>query len=174
MNMTTATAELSAVSLPPSLPATLASGIFEAAKLLLSRLERGQQVDAGSVRAAMEAAFGASDAAGAWVWKDAYEACEAAQVLFLRRFAPAMRARARSAAAMLAMLGKIAALCPSHTRRSEESRALQQFSTPIELGFVRQCVELRPVHGHCGEGWKVLAGGVPRQDGCDALRRYHP
>src|SRR5262249_36793898 len=29
-----------------------------------------------------------------------------------------------------------AALLPSHTRRSEESQALQQFSTPIGLGFV--------------------------------------
>jgi predicted RNA methylase len=33
------------------------------------------------------------------------------------------------------MLAKIAALLPSHTRRSEESQALQQFSTPIALGF---------------------------------------
>jgi hypothetical protein len=33
------------------------------------------------------------------------------------------------------MLAKVAALLPSHTRRSEESQALQQFSTPITLGF---------------------------------------
>jgi len=33
------------------------------------------------------------------------------------------------------MLKKLAALVPSHTRHSEESEALQQFSTPIELGF---------------------------------------
>ena len=33
------------------------------------------------------------------------------------------------------MLGKLAALAPSQTRRSEESQALQQFSTPIALGF---------------------------------------
>jgi hypothetical protein len=83
----------------------------------------------------MEAAFGASDAAGAWDWKLAYEACEAAQILFLRKFGPAMRARAGSSAAFLAMLGKLAALAPSQTRRSEESQALQQFSTPIALGF---------------------------------------
>jgi hypothetical protein len=37
-----------------------------------------------------------SDAEGAWDWKTAYDACEAAQVLFLRRFGPAMRARAGS------------------------------------------------------------------------------
>jgi hypothetical protein len=82
----------------------------------------------------MVAAFGTSDAEGAWDWKHAYEACEVAQLLFLRRFGPAMRARA--AAAQLAMLQKIAGLVPTHTRRSEESQALQQFSTPIPLAFV--------------------------------------
>ena len=33
----------------------------------------------------MEHAFGGSDADGAWDWKSAYEACEAATVLFLRK-----------------------------------------------------------------------------------------
>ena len=42
----------------------------------------------------MTRAFGASDAQGAWVWKDAYEASEAAAVLFLQRYARAMRNRA--------------------------------------------------------------------------------
>ena len=36
---------------------------------------------------------------------------------------------------MLPMLAKIAGLLPTHTRRSEESQALQQFSTPIALGL---------------------------------------
>jgi predicted RNA methylase len=92
-------------------------------------------LDARMLRSAMEAAFGGSDADGAWTWKDAYDACEAAQVLFLRKFGPAMLARAGSPAAFLAMLAKIAALLPSQTRRSEESQTLQQFSTPIALGF---------------------------------------
>src|SRR5258707_3264284 len=43
--------------------------------------------------------------------------------------------RAASPSAFLAMLRKVAALMPSHTRRSEESQALQQFSTPMGLGF---------------------------------------
>ena len=33
------------------------------------------------------------------------------------------------------MLAKIAGLLPTHTRRSEESQALQQFSTPVPLGL---------------------------------------
>ena len=84
----------------------------------------------------MEAAFGGTDAEGAWVWKDAYEALEAAQVLFLRKFGSAMRTRAGSAAAMLEMLTRLAARLASQTRRSEESEHFQQFSTPIALGFV--------------------------------------
>jgi len=113
-----------------------ASAHMVAAKILLAELERGRAIDAQALRTAMTAGFGGSDAAGAWDWKTAYDACEAAQVLFLRKHGPAMRARAGSSAALIAMLAKIAALVPSHTRRSEESQALQQFSTPIALGFV--------------------------------------
>ena len=69
----------------------------------------------------MIASFGASDAKGAWDWKTAYEACEAAQILFLRKFGPAMRERAVSPSRNLAMLAKLSALVPTHTRRSEES-----------------------------------------------------
>ncbi|BAJ79754.1 hypothetical protein ACMV_04070 [Acidiphilium multivorum AIU301] len=132
-----ALAEQSAMLASPSAPPApdRASAILGAGRLLLPALERGQALDAAILRTAMEAAFGASDTGGIWVWKDAYEACEVAQVLFLRQHGPAMRARAGSPAAMLAMLAKLAALAPTHTRRSEESAALQQFSTPIALGF---------------------------------------
>ncbi len=112
-----------------------ASAIVAAARLLLPHLERGRRIDATMLRAAMETAFGASDADGAWDWKTAYDACEAATVLLIRRFGPAMRAKAGSDAAMLPMLGKVARLLPTHTRRSDESEALQQFSTPIALGY---------------------------------------
>ena len=102
---------------------------------LLPHLQRGQRIDAAALRAAMDSAFGGSDSEGAWDWKTAYDACEAATVLFLRKFGPAMRARAASPAALLPMLEKIAGLLPTHTRRSQESQALQQFSTPIPLGL---------------------------------------
>ena len=70
------------------------------------------------------------------MWKDAYEALEAAQVLFLRKFGSAMRTRAGSAATMLEMLTRLAGRLASQTRRSEESEHFQQFSTPLALGFV--------------------------------------
>ena len=112
-----------------------AVSIVEAARLLLPRLESGDRVDAAILRAALEIAFGASDSDGAWTWKTAYDACEAATVLFLRKFGPAMRAKAASPAAMLPILAKVTSLLPTHTRRSEESEALQQFSTPVALGY---------------------------------------
>jgi hypothetical protein len=112
------------------------SGLFHAATALAQLLAQGRAPDSRALRAAMEAAFGASDADGAWVWKDAYEASEAAQVLFLRKYGGAMRSRAGSRENMLDMLARLAERLPSQTRRSEESERFQQFSTPIALGFV--------------------------------------
>jgi predicted RNA methylase len=132
---TAAMAAASSVA-PSSQPTNGADALIAAADQLLTQLERGVAIDARALRAAMIASFDASDAEGAWDWKTTYEACEAAQILFLRKFGPAMRDRAASPSRFLAMLTKLAALVPSHTRRSEESQALQQFSTPIALGFV--------------------------------------
>ena len=116
-------------------PVASASAILAAAGLLLASLERGYRVDSAMLRTAMETAFGASDASGLWDWKAAYEACEVAIVLFLRKFGRAILRKADTPAAQLAALSKIAALLPSQTRRSEESKTLQQFSTPIPLGL---------------------------------------
>ncbi|NBZ89242.1 methylase [Rhodobacteraceae bacterium CYK-10] len=83
----------------------------------------------------MERAFGGSDASAAWDWKLAYEACEAALVLFLRKFGRALLARAGSPAALLPILARVSDLLPTHTRRSEEMERFQQFSTPLPLGL---------------------------------------
>ena len=115
------------------------AALLAAATALLPNLEAGRALDAKTLREAMSAAFGASDTQGAWVWKDAYEAAEAALVLFIQRYGRLMRREAGagpgSAAAMLAMLETLAALEPSQTRRSEEQLALQQFSTPLPLAY---------------------------------------
>jgi len=120
---------------PISVAVDPAAAIAAAALHLLPHLERGQRVDAIVLRASMETAFGASDTSGAWDWKTAYDVCEAATVLFLRKYAKALLRKAGSPAATLPMLAKIAGLLPTHTRRSEESEAFQQFSTPIPLGL---------------------------------------
>ena len=102
-------------------------------------LEAGRPLDAPTLRDVMTRAFGASDSAGAWVWKEAYEGAEAAVVLFVKRYGRAMRQRAGAGTdgphRMLAMLAAIAALEPSHTKRSEDQVRLQQFSTPLPLAY---------------------------------------
>jgi predicted RNA methylase len=137
--MTTTSAAAAVVPAPrarlPEAPDRSAA-LMRAARLLLAPIERGQRIDAAILRSAMEEACGGSDAGGAWDWKSAYDACEAAAVLFLRRFGGAMGARAGAPIALLAMLAKVADLLSSHTRRSEESETFQQFSTPLPLAFV--------------------------------------
>ena len=123
--------------------------LHTAAGTLLPVLEAGRPLDAATLRDAMTRAFGAGDARGAWVWKDAYEAAEAAVVLFIRRHGRAMRRHAGAGpegpSAMLRMLEAVAALEPSHTRRSEEQVRLQQFSTPLPLAYAAlQAAAIRP------------------------------
>ena len=113
-----------------------AAAILAAAGQLLPHLERGERVDAAALRAAMETAFGTSDATGAWGWKTAYDACEAATVLFLRKYGRALFRKAGSPTARLPALSKITNLLPTHTRRSTESQTFQQFSTPIPFGLI--------------------------------------
>jgi hypothetical protein len=115
--------------------AVLTSAVVRAARQFLTDLERGRRIDAAVLRGAMEAAFDATDATGAWDWKIAYDACEVATVLFLRKFGSAICAKADWPAAMLPIVAKIASLLPSHTGRSEERQALQQLSTPITPGL---------------------------------------
>ncbi|HEX2842133.1 strawberry notch-like NTP hydrolase domain-containing protein [Hyphomicrobium sp.] len=125
--------------LPDDLERTACSksaSLLEAGELLLAFLSRGQAPSAHDIRHCMEQAFGASDATGKWIWKDSYEALEIAQLLFLRRFLPSMRRSSHKASDLLAMLQKLGDLIPTHTRRSEDSIGLQQFSTPLELAFL--------------------------------------
>ncbi len=121
---------------PLAAPGDAAVAVHAAALLILPHLERGARVDAVALRGAMETAFGGSDTTGLWDWKTAYEACEVATVLFLRKYGKALFRKAGSPVAALPLLGKIVGLLPTHTRRSQESQALQQFSTPIPLGLV--------------------------------------
>ncbi|WP_108610543.1 strawberry notch family protein [Aminobacter sp. MSH1] len=121
---------------PASHTIDTAWAIHQASVLLLPFLEQGKPITTAALRTAMTDSFGGTDAQGFWVWKDAYEALEAAQVLFLRRFGPAILSRSTSLEATLAMMRRIAELVPTHTRRSDESQAMQQLSTPLPLAYV--------------------------------------
>ena len=138
--------------LPAAVPAPAIAGTAApqaAARTLLPVLETGRPLDARSLRQAMTAACGASDADGAWVWKKAYEAAGAALVVFIQRYGRTMRREAEAGsdgpAVMLGMLETLAALEPSQTRRSEEQLRLQQFSTPLPLAYAAlQAAAIRP------------------------------
>jgi hypothetical protein len=112
-----------------------AAAIIAVAEALQTDLAQGFQIDGLRLRLEMEQAFGGSDADGAWDWKLAYEACEVALVLFLRKFGRALLTRAGSPAALLPILAKVSGLLPTHTRRSEEMERFQQFSTPLPMGL---------------------------------------
>ncbi|MBN9245829.1 MAG: methylase, partial [Mesorhizobium sp.] len=125
-----------AVAAPVSHCIDNAQAIYQAATQLLPFLKRGKSITTAALRTAMADSFGGTDAQGFWVWKDAYEALEAAQILFLRRVGPAIMSQSSSPRAALAMMRRIADLVPAHTRRSDESQAMQQLSTPLPLAFV--------------------------------------
>lgn len=124
-------------------PAPTASGfdlaaerLFHAAQSLLPHLEAGRPIDAAALRSVMQAAFDGSDAEGAWDWKSAYDACEAAEILFLRKYGSTIFRKSADPQARLAKVERLADLMPTHTRRSEPALALQQFSTPPGLAYV--------------------------------------
>ncbi len=73
-------------------------------------------------------------AEGTWQWKDAYEAVEVAQILYLRHLG--IKILSQQPQVVVQQLEELTALCPTHTRRSEESVQLQQFSTPLPLAYL--------------------------------------
>ena len=116
--------------------ADTAAKLLAAAQAIMAHLETGRAVDAPALRTAMETAFDGSDAEGLWDWKTAYDACEAAQILFLRKYGNPLLRKHADPQSRLVAIEKIASLMPTHTRRSESSQALQQFSTPAGLAYV--------------------------------------
>lgn len=117
-------------------PEQTACSIIEAAQDLLGHLAAGRWIDAPAIRTAMQSAFGASDASGAWDWKTAYEALEVTQLLFLRRYGPAIHAKTSDPFERLKLVERISRLTPTQTRRSEDMVQYQQFSTPLGLAWV--------------------------------------
>ncbi|HEX7947892.1 MAG TPA: bifunctional class I SAM-dependent methyltransferase/DEAD/DEAH box helicase, partial [Phenylobacterium sp.] len=111
-----------------------AANILAAARALTPQLNRSRPLDRRLVANTMTTIFGGSDADGVWIWRDAYDAVEAALVLQLRRLAPQISRLEDAPVETCALLANLAALGLTHTRRSEEQVALDQFSTPPQLG----------------------------------------
>ena len=115
-----------------------AAALLVAAKMLLAELELGRAIDTQALRTAMTAAFGGSDAEGVWDWKTAYDACEAAQVLFLRKFGPAMRARAGSCAASARHAGEDRGPGARRTRAARRRAKRSSSSRPLSRSASRR------------------------------------
>jgi hypothetical protein len=111
-----------------------AANILAAARALIPQLNRSRPLDRRLVANVMTTSFGGSDTEGAWLWRDAYDAVEAALVLQVRRLAPQVGRLEDAPAEIVALLANLAELSLTHTRRSEEQVALDQFSTPPQLG----------------------------------------
>ena len=121
------------------------ANILAAARTLATYLAKSRTLDRRLVSSTMTMTFGATDAEGAWSWKDAYDAVECAVVLQIRRLAPQVGRLEDAPAEIAALLAGLAALTPTHTRRSEEQIAFDQFSTPPELGVVAvAAAQVRP------------------------------
>jgi hypothetical protein len=126
----------SARPLAVACPHQTAASIIAAAHDLLGHLAGGRRIDTSAIRTAVQSAFGASDASGVWDWKTAYEAVEVAQLLFMRRYGPAIQARTADPFERLKLVERITRLAPTQTRRSEDMQSYQQFSTPVGLAWV--------------------------------------
>lgn len=102
-----------------------------AAKAISAVLHQGDGVDRPGLLRTMETAYGSTAADGHWSLRDAYDVLELAQVLHL-----ATLDLSQEPAECLAALTALTASLPTHTVRSEEQIALQQFSTPAAIGYL--------------------------------------
>lgn len=109
-------------------PGDKAANTLAAARALAPQLNRSRPLDRRLVAATMTTSFGGSDAEGAWLWRDAYDAVEAALVLQLRRLAPQLARLEDAPAEIVALLTNLTGLTLTHTRRSEEQIALDQMA----------------------------------------------
>ena len=121
------------------------ANLLAAARALAPHLFRGRPLERRVVSAVLTTAFGATDAEGAWDWRDAYDAIEAAMVLQVRRIAPQIARLEDAPAEIVGALADLSALGLTHTRRSEQQLALDQFSTPAPLAaLVVLAAQVRP------------------------------
>ncbi|MCF2152096.1 strawberry notch family protein [Desmonostoc muscorum LEGE 12446] len=108
--------------------------VISVAQELAKVLTDNRPLSTKTVQAQMNRYFLGSAASGAWQWKDAYEAVEVAQILYLRHLG--IRILSQQPQVVVQQLEELTALCPTQTRRSEESVQLQQFSTPLPLAYL--------------------------------------
>ena len=102
-----------------------------AARAVADRLASGRALDRRDLMRIMEQAHGGGAADGHWTLRQAYDALEAGEVLYLRH-----ASFPDSPGDILAHLEALTARLPTHSVRSEEQIALQQFSTPAPIAYI--------------------------------------
>ena len=118
--------------------------LFLAGLRLLTHLERGENIDRHKLRDAMTRKFRSGSASGLWSWKDASEAAEVASNLFLYKYCRAMHRNAPPQTVLQQIL-RIAAAEPPQRARDDEQLQLQEFSSPLGLGFAAvEAAKLQP------------------------------
>jgi hypothetical protein len=106
-------------------------GLNLAAREIYSRLNLDEPITRATLNAAMQGAFGASDASGAWTQRDSFDALEAAVSLWVMHCP-----KEKDLKADLAKIAGLVARLPTHTVRSEAQYVLQQFSTPADIAWL--------------------------------------
>jgi hypothetical protein len=109
--------------------------LFEVARGIADSLARGEIPTRHNLKRRMTETFEVSDATGLWSMRDAYDALETAQVLYISRPDTASRTPASPAEAFAA-IRRLQERLPTQTFRSERQVAMQQFSTPLALGWL--------------------------------------
>jgi len=112
-----------------------AAGLHSVALAIAGHLARAGTMSRQHLARLMRETFGADDASGAWSMRDAYDALEAGQVLFLRDHPSSPLALSEPAAILKALVDLERGL-PTQTYRSEHQVDLQQFSTPAALAWL--------------------------------------
>ena len=108
--------------------------IIQAAGQLAGMLAADRPIRREMLRELMSAAAGRSDVDGGWALRDAYDAVELAQVLFVT--GPSSPIDDSEPASTLRCLEDLACSLPTQTHRAEEQIALQAFSTPLPLAWL--------------------------------------
>ena len=137
-----------------------------AAHAILARFRSGEPVDRTVLTSIFETVTGRSDAAGAWSMREAFDALELAQLLYLLNpDCPLLRG---TPAEVLRALETFVDRLPVQSYRSEEQVSRQQFSTPLPLAYLaglaaRPCageLMLEPSAGNGLLAWPAARAGA--------------
>jgi hypothetical protein len=143
----TASSLLSILSPLLAAKAEPAAGLFAAATEILPALTRGRSITNAEVSAAMTAAYGATDADGAWNWHTAGEMLELALAMACQRIDTTVTRLSENPEVVVQTLAKLQASVPTQTRRDDDQILLDQFSTPLPIA----CLAVLAAQIHPGD-----------------------